>query len=52
MRVCFLLEHEPSGRVSVEEIEYCRQDLRATLALLNAMRAEMCSSRCNTDSSA
>ena len=32
--------HTPSGRVSVEEIEYNRQDLRATLGLLNVLRAE------------
>lgn len=39
-RVPGKLGHEPTGQVSVEEIEYCRQDLRATVGLLNAMRAE------------
>ncbi len=34
------LSHKPSGRVSLDEIEYCRQDVRATVSLLNAMRTE------------
>jgi hypothetical protein len=34
------LDHEPTGRITAEEIEYCRQDVRATTNLLNAMRAE------------
>ncbi|MCH9016035.1 MAG: hypothetical protein IH877_10160 [Gemmatimonadetes bacterium] len=34
------LSHEPTGRVSLDEIEYCRQDVRATVDLLNAMRTE------------
>jgi hypothetical protein len=34
------LSHESSGRVSLDEIEYCRQDVRATVDLLNAMRTE------------
>lgn len=34
------LDHKPTGRVSAEEIEYCRQDVRATVALLNEMRCE------------
>jgi hypothetical protein len=34
------LEYEPTGRVSLEEIIYCRQDVRATVALLNALRVE------------
>jgi hypothetical protein len=34
------LDHEPTGIISVEEIDYCRQDVRATNALLNAMRAD------------
>jgi hypothetical protein len=34
------LDHKPTGQVSVEEIDYCRQDLRATVGLLNAMRAD------------
>jgi len=33
-------DHEPTGQVSVAEIRYCRQDVRATVGLLNAMRAE------------
>jgi hypothetical protein len=34
------LDHKPSGRVDVEEIEYCRQDVRATVGLLNAVKPE------------
>ena len=34
------LDHVPTGRVSEEEIEYCCQDVRATVGLLNAMRTE------------
>ena len=34
------LPHEPTGQITPEEIDYCRQDVRATLALLNKMRAE------------
>jgi hypothetical protein len=34
------LDHKPSGRVDLEEIEYCRQDVRATTDLLNAARLE------------
>ena len=34
------LDHEPTGRVTWGEIEYCRQDVRATVGLLNAMRKE------------
>lgn len=34
------LEHEPTGRVTPEEIAYCRQDVRVTAGILNALRAE------------
>ena len=34
------LDHKPTGRVDLEEIEYCRQDLRATVGLLNAAKKE------------
>ncbi|MGO9210430.1 MAG: hypothetical protein ACLPXM_06450 [Terriglobales bacterium] len=34
------LDHKPTGRVDLEEIEYCRQDVRATLDLLNAVKQE------------
>jgi hypothetical protein len=34
------LKHEPSGKISVNEIDYCREDVRATTDLLNAMRRE------------
>ena len=34
------LDHQPSGQVSRDEIDYCRQDVSSTVALLNAMRAE------------
>jgi hypothetical protein len=35
-----LIDYKPSGNVSVEEIEYNRQDVRATVELLNALRIE------------
>lgn len=34
------MEHEPTGRVSEKEITYARQDVRATLGLLNALKQE------------
>jgi hypothetical protein len=34
------LDHVPTGMVCQDEVEYCRQDVRATVALLNAMRVE------------
>jgi len=34
------LDHKPSGCVDVDEIEYCRQDVQATLGLLNAAKQE------------
>jgi hypothetical protein len=34
------LEHKPSGTVNLQEIEYCRQDVRATVGLLNAVKQE------------
>ena len=34
------LAHKPTGRVDSEEIEYCRQDVRATVGLLNAAKKE------------
>lgn len=33
-------KHEPTGKLSLEEIDYCRQDVRATTGLLNAMKNE------------
>ena len=33
-------DYVPSGRVTTEEIDYCRQDVRATVGLLNALLAE------------
>jgi hypothetical protein len=39
-KVAGKLDHTPSGRVTRSEIEYCRQDTRATQALLNALLAE------------
>jgi len=33
-------DYVPSGRVTPEEIDYCRQDVRATVGLLNALLAE------------
>ena len=34
------LDHAPTGRVTKEEIDYCRQDVRATVGLLNALFVE------------
>ena len=34
------MEHEPTGRVTEQEITYARQDVRATLGLLNALKHE------------
>jgi hypothetical protein len=34
------MEHEPTGRVTTEELAYARQDVRATLGLLNAVKRE------------
>jgi len=33
-------EHDPSGEVTPEEVEHCRQDVRCTTALLNACKQE------------
>jgi hypothetical protein len=35
-----LHDYVPSGRVTPDEIDYCRQDVRATVGLLNASLAE------------
>jgi len=34
------LDHQPTGKVTLDEIEYCREDVAATLRLLNAQRRE------------
>lgn len=34
------MEHEPTGRITEKEITYARQDVRATLGLLNALKHE------------
>lgn len=34
------IEHEPTGKVTFEEITYCRGDVRATSAVLNALKQE------------
>ena len=34
------MEHEPTGRITEKEINYARQDVRATLGLLNALKHE------------
>ena len=39
-RVPGKLDHKPTGKVTLEEIEYCRGDVAATLRLLNAQRRE------------
>jgi hypothetical protein len=33
-------DHQPTGQVTLEEIEYCRQDVRVTTGLLNAVKPE------------
>ncbi len=34
------MDYAPTGRITFQEITYCRQDVRATAGLLNAMRRE------------
>jgi hypothetical protein len=34
------MEHEPTGLITAEEIAYARQDVRATLGLLNTLKRE------------
>lgn len=34
------LDHVPTGKVTSNEIKYCRQDVRATVGILNALRTE------------
>jgi hypothetical protein len=34
------MEHEPTGKISAKEITYARQDVHATLGLLNALKQE------------
>jgi hypothetical protein len=34
------MDHAPTGTVTPAEISYCREDVRATMDLLNALRAE------------
>ncbi len=34
------MKHKPTGRVTLKEIKYCRQDVQATASLLNAMKNE------------
>ncbi len=34
------MDHEPTGRITDKEITYARQDVRATLGLLNALKHE------------
>ena len=34
------LDHRPTGRISDEEVAYCRQDVQSTLSLLNTLRVE------------
>jgi hypothetical protein len=35
-----LADYSPSGKITKKEIDYCRQDVRATVGLLNAVLAE------------
>jgi hypothetical protein len=39
-RVRGKMKHKPTGRVTIKEIAYCRQDVKATAHLLNAMKKE------------
>ncbi len=34
------LDHEPTGKITAEEIHYCRGDVQATLRALNALKEE------------
>jgi len=34
------LDHEPSGTVTIDELEYCRQDVRCTVDALNSLKEE------------
>lgn len=34
------LDHDPTGAVTLEELEYCRQDVRCTVDALNSLKAE------------
>lgn len=34
------IDHEPTGRVTEDEIDYCRGDVRSTLSALNPMKKE------------
>jgi hypothetical protein len=34
------MKHKPTGRVTIKEINYCREDVRATASLLKAMKKE------------
>ena len=34
------LKHEPTGKITAEEIDYCRGDVQATTAALNALKLE------------
>ena len=40
LRVPGKVQHEPTGKVTPTEIEYCRGDVRATVAALNALKDE------------
>jgi len=35
-----MIDHEPTGEVTVEEIDYARQDGRCTVDALNALKQE------------
>jgi hypothetical protein len=34
------MKHKPTGKVTLDEIKYCREDVAATNRLLNAVRSE------------
>ena len=34
------LDHEPTGTVTLEEVDYCRQDVRCTVDALNSLKEE------------
>ena len=41
LRVRGKVDHEPTGRISPAEITYCREDVRATTDVLNALKWEL-----------
>lgn len=40
LRIPGKIKHDPTGKVTIEEIDYCREDVRATTRALNEVRQE------------